>query len=100
MVFELTSEVFQLLSIISGPAILILIVLTNVFQFKIMRRFSGVIGKVMFWYSLGLAAMLVLTIFNVLADAFHLSLRAVLLGNQLLFLVVVAFFFKGSAVIR
>ena len=85
---------------ISGVLIVILIVLANIYQLRIKRRFSGAIGKVMFWYSLGLAAMLVLTFFNVAADIFSWGLLTQIVGTRLLFLVAVAFFLKGALVIR
>ncbi len=90
----------QFLDVASGIAITVLIVLANFFQFRIMRRFSGVIGRVMFWYSLGLAAMLAQTIFNILVDILGWRLPLVLLGNQLLFMVAIALFFRGSIIIR
>ena len=39
----------------TGAIILVLILLANYYQIRTRRRFSGVIGKVLFWYSLGLA---------------------------------------------
>jgi hypothetical protein len=88
------------LNAISGVVIVIMIVLANVYQFRIQRRFSGVIGRIMFWYSLGLAAMLVLTIFNVVANIFNWSLLTQVVGSRVFFLIAVAFFLKGALVIR
>jgi hypothetical protein len=54
----------------------------------------------MFWYSLGLAALLLLTLFNVAADIFNWSLLAQVVGSRLFFLVAIVFFLKGALVIR
>ena len=88
------------LNYISGIAIVILIVLANIYQIRIKRRFSGAIGKVMFWYSLGLIAMLILTLFNVVANVFSWSIFTQVVGSRLFFLIAVAFFLKGALVIR
>jgi hypothetical protein len=90
----------QFLNAFSGAIIVIMIVLVNVYQLRIKSRFSGAIGKIMFWYSLGLAAMLVLTLFNVAANIFDWSLLTQVVGSRVLFLIAVAFFLKGSLVIR
>lgn len=84
----------------TGVLIVVMIVLANVYQLRIRRRFSGAIGKVMFWYSLGLAAMLVLTIFNVAAVIFNWTLLAQVVGSRALFFVAVALFLRGALVIR
>jgi lipopolysaccharide export LptBFGC system permease protein LptF len=90
----------RLVNDLSGILIVVLIVLANVFQLRIKRRFSGAIGRVMFWYSLGLAALLLLTLFNVAADVFGWSLLAQVVGSRLFFLVAIVLFLKGALVIR
>jgi uncharacterized membrane protein YhaH (DUF805 family) len=85
---------------LSGILIVVVIILANIYQLRIKRRFSGVIGRVMFWYSLGLAALLLLTLFNVAADLFGWSLLDQVVGSRLFFLVAVVFFLKGAIVIR
>jgi hypothetical protein len=85
---------------IAGITIVVMIVLVNVYQLRIMRRFSGAIGKVMFWYSLGLGALFALTLFNVVADIFNWGLLAQVIGSRLFFIVAIAFFLKGALVIR
>jgi hypothetical protein len=88
------------LNVTSGVVITIMIVLANVYQLRIKRRFSGAIGKIMFWYSLGLAAMLALTIFNVVANILNWGLLTQVVGSRVIFLIAVAFFLRGSLVIR
>jgi hypothetical protein len=85
---------------VAGILIVVLIVLANVYQLRIRRRFSGAIGKVMFWYSLALATLLVLTLFNVAADILDWGLLTQVVGSRVFFLVAVVFFIKGSLVIR
>jgi len=41
----------DLLNIVTGGIIFVLVILANFYQFRVRRRFSGVIGKIMFWYS-------------------------------------------------
>ncbi len=90
----------ELLFVSSSLALLIMVVIANYYQIKIMRRFSGVIGKIMFWYSLGLASMLVLTIFEwvILLSGLDPGVRDA--GEQIFFTVAVAFFLRGSIIIR
>jgi len=90
----------SLIDNVSGPLIVIMIVLANVLQIRVKRRFSGAIGKIMLWYSLGLGTMLVLTLFNAAADVLNWSLLAQVVGSRFLFLIAVAFFLKGALVIR
>jgi len=90
----------RLVNDLSGILIVVLIVLANVFQLRIKRRFSGAIGRVMFWYSLGLGALLLLTLFNVVADIMDWSLLAQVVGSRLFFLVAIVFFLRGALVIR
>jgi hypothetical protein len=90
----------RLLSILPGIAITVFIVLANFYQWKIRRRFSGVIGRIMYWYSFGLAAMLALTIWHWLVVIFEMSLPDLLWGDIVAFLLAAFFFFKGSTVIR
>ena len=90
----------QLLTILPGIAITVFIILANYYQWKIRGRFSGVIGRIMFWYSLGLAAMLVLTIWHWLVVIFDMNIGDLLWGDIVFFLMAVIFFFKGSTVIR
>ena len=85
---------------VAGGLIIIMIILANIYQFRIRRRFSGAIGRIMLWYSLGLAVLLVLSIFNALASIFNLTLLAQVVGSRVIFLFAVAFFLKGSSVIR
>ncbi len=88
------------MTILPGIAITVFIVLANFYQWKIRRRFSGVIGHIMYWYSLGLAALLVLTIWHWLVVIFDMTLPDLLWGDIVFFLVAVIFFFKGATVIR
>jgi hypothetical protein len=85
---------------ITGIFIIVMVVLANIYQLRIRRRFSGTIGKVMFWYSLGLAAMLALTVFNAIVDIMDWGLLTQVVGSRVFFLIAVAFFLKGSLVIR
>lgn len=89
-----------LLTIVPGIAITIFIVLANYYQWKIRTHFSGVIGRVMFWYSLGLAALLALTIWHWIVAIFEMRMVELLWGDVVFFLIAVFFFFKGSSVIR
>jgi hypothetical protein len=90
----------RLLTLIPGIAVSVFLIVANYCQWKIRRRFSGVIGKIMFWYSLGLAAMLALTVWNWVAGIFDISTTQLLWGDSLTFLLAAFFFFKGSLVIR
>ena len=91
---------FGAINIMTGGIILILIVLANYYQFKIRRRFSGVIGKVMFWYSIGLAVMLALTVFNWVMFAIGFDLSFVTIYDRFFEILAIAFFLKGALVIR
>lgn len=84
----------------TGAVILVLIVLANFYQFRIRRRFSGVIGKIMFWYSLGLALMLAATIFNWIMFSLQMDFVTVTLAARLFDIVAIACFLKGAMVIR
>lgn len=90
----------NLLNIGTGAIILVLILLANYYQFRIRRRFSGVIGKIMYWYSLGLAAMLALTIFNWITYSFQMDFVFITLADRLFDIVAIACFLKGALVIR
>jgi hypothetical protein len=90
----------RLLSIVPGFAITVFIVLANYYQFKIRQRFSGLIGKVMFWHSLGLGALLLLTVWHWVVAIFDMTMSNLLWGDELLFLVACFFFFMSSIVIR
>jgi hypothetical protein len=85
---------------LSGTIILVLIVLANYYQYKTMRRFSGVIGKVMLWYSLGLATLLLATIFNFIAFSLNLNIWTINYGERAFFIVAILLFLKGARVIR
>jgi hypothetical protein len=91
---------FDVVNIGTGVLILILILLANYYQFRIRRRFSGVIGKVMFWYSIGLASMLALTIFNWITFSLRMDLSLITLSDRLFDIVAIACFLKGAIVIR
>jgi hypothetical protein len=84
----------------SGLIILVLIVLANYYQYKTMRRFSGVIGKVMLWYSLGLATLLMATIFNFIVFTLNLDIWTVTYGDRVFSIVAILLFLKGARVIR
>jgi hypothetical protein len=84
----------------TGAVILVLIVLANFYQFRIRRRFSGVIGKIMFWYSLGLALMLAATIFDWIMFSLQMDFVTVTLAARLFDMVAIACFLKGAMVIR
>lgn len=84
----------------TGAIILVLIILANFYQFRVRRRFSGVIGKIMFWYSLGLGSMLALSIFNWIAFPLHMDLLFITLAARVFDIAAVACFLKGAMVIR
>ena len=84
----------------TGAVILVLILLANFYQFRIRRRFSGVIGRIMFWYSLGLALILAATIFNWIMFSLQLDFVTVTLAARLFDIMAIACFLKGSTVIR
>ncbi len=88
------------MGLLPGIAIFLFLVLANFYQWKIRRRFSGVIGSIMFWYSLGLAALLALSIWHWLVVIFEMSLPDLFWGDIVAFLLAAFFFFKGSTVIR
>jgi len=90
----------DLLNIGTGAIILVLIILANFYQFRVRRRFSGVIGKIMFWYSLGLGSMLVLTIFNWIAFSLRIDLLTITLADRVFDIAAIACFLKGAMVIR
>lgn len=90
----------RLLGLLPGIAIFVFLVLANYYQWKIRHRFSGVIGGIMFWYSLGLAALLALSIWHWAVVIFDMSQPDLLWGDLLAFLIAAVFFFKGSTVIR
>src|SRR3989304_3743526 len=97
MILSLAAD---LINVGTGAIILVLIVLANLYQFRIRRRFSGVIGKIMFWYSLGLASMLALTIFNWIAYPLQMDLVFISLSGRFFDLGGVRVFLKGARVIR
>lgn len=84
----------------TGAIILVLVLLANYYQFKIRRRFSGVIGKIMFWYSAGLASMLGLTIFNWIMFSYGMDLEIITLAGRVFDIAAIACFLKGAMVIR
>ena len=91
---------FDVLNIGTGTIILVLVLLANYYQFRVRRRFSGVIGKVMFWYSLGLAAILALTIFNWVMFSFRIDLAFITIYGRFFDIAAIACFLKGSMIIR
>jgi hypothetical protein len=97
MYLPLLDEIFN---VGTGAIILVLILLANFYQFRIRRRFSGVIGKIMFWYSLGLAAMLAVTIYNWILFSIGMDIAFVALSDRVFDIVAVACFLKGAMVIR
>lgn len=84
----------------SGAIILVLILLANYYQFRIRRRFSGVIGRIMFWYSLGLGLMLAVTIFNWIMYSLQADFVLISLADRLFDIAAIACFLKGAMVIR
>jgi len=90
----------DLLNIVTGAIIFVLIILANLYQFRVRRRFSGVIGKIMFWYSLGLGSMLVLTTFNWIAFSLRMDLFGITLADRVFDIAAIACFLKGAIVIR
>ena len=90
----------DLLNITTGAIILVLIILANFYQFRVRRRFSGVIGKIMFWYSLGLASMLAATIFYWIAFPLRMDLLSINLAGRVFDIAAIACFLKGAMVIR
>jgi len=91
---------FEVFNAGTGAIILVLILFANYYQFRIRRRFSGVIGKIMFWYSFGLAVMLALTIFNWITYSLQMDMSFITLSDRLFFIVAIACFLKGAMVIR
>lgn len=94
------ATVERLLTLVPGIATSVFIIGANYYQWKIRRRFSGVISRIMFWYSLGLAAMLALTVWNWVAGILDIGTTQLLSGDSLTFFFAAVFFFKGSTVIR
>jgi len=94
------SLVFDLFNIGTGVVILVLVLLANYYQFKVRRRFSGVIGKVMFWYSVGLATFLAVTVFNWIMFSFGTHLLLITFSDRFFDIVAIACFLKGAMVIR
>ena len=90
----------DLLNVVTGAIILVLVILANFYQFRVRRRFSGVIGRIMFWYSLGLGFILALTIFNWIAFPLRMDLLSLTLADRIFEIVAVACFLKGAMVIR
>jgi len=90
----------DLFNIGTGAIILVLVILANFYQFRVRRRFSGVIGKIMFWYSLGLGCILAVTIFNWVAFPFNMDLVSITLADRVFVIAAVACFLKGAMVIR
>jgi magnesium-transporting ATPase (P-type) len=102
---KLASTIFMvttvdLLNIGTGVIILVLVIFANFYQFRVRRRFSGVIGKIMFWYSLGLVSILALTIFNWVAFTLNMDLVSITLADRVFDIAAVACFLKGAMVIR
>jgi hypothetical protein len=91
---------FDVFNIATGTVILILIVLANYYQLRIRRRFSGVIGKIMFWYSIGLEALLALTVFNWIMFSLRMDLSLITLSDRFFDIAAIACFLKGAMVIR
>lgn len=96
----MTVSLSDILNPASGAVILVLIVLANFYQIKIRRRFSGVIGKIMFWYSLGLGLILAATIFNWIMFSLQMDFVTVTLAARVFEIVAIACFLKGATVIR
>jgi len=90
----------DLLNVVTGAIILVLVILANFYQFRVRRRFSGVIGKIMLWYSLGLGSILALTIFNWIAFPLRMDLLSLTLADRVFEIAAVACFLKGAMVIR
>jgi len=91
---------FDVLNAGTGIIILCLVALATYYQFRIRRRFSGVIGAIMFWYSLGLAALLALTVFDWIAFPLNLDIFFITLLDRVLDIIALACFLKGALVIR
>ena len=90
----------DILNASTGVVILVLILVANYYQFKIRRRFSGVIGKIMFWYSLGLATMLAVAILDWIMFSLRFDFITVTLAGRFFDIVAIACFLKGTLVIR
>lgn len=90
----------DLLNIATGAIILVLVVLVNFYQFRVRRRFSGVIGKIMFWYSMGLGSLLAATIFYWIAFPLRMDLLTMNLAGRVFDIAALACFLKGAMVIR
>ena len=97
---DMRFEDYVILNVGTGTIILILIVLANFYQRRIMKRFSGVIGKIMSWYSLGLFTFLLFTIFAWVVNIFDLDSRVAEIVGRLFFIVAIVCFLKGARVIR
>lgn len=96
----ITNEMFTILNMGTGAIILVMILLANLRQYRIRRRFSGVIGKVMFWYMLGLGSLLALTIYNWIVYSLQLELMFITLSGRVFDIMATACFLKGASVIR
>jgi hypothetical protein len=91
---------FDILNAGTGAILLVLILLANYYQFRIRHRFSGVIGKIMFWYSVGLGAMLALAIFNWITFSLRMDVFLITLSDRAFDIVAIVCFLKGAMVIR
>ena len=91
---------FDILNASTGVVILVLILIANYYQFRIRRRFSGVIGKIMFWYSLGLATMLAVAILDWIMFSLQMDFITVTLIGRFFDILAIACFLKGTLVIR
>jgi len=91
---------FDFLNVGTGAIILVLILLANFYQFRVRQRFSGLIGKIMLWYSLGLGFLLAVTIFNWIVFSAQMDLAFITLADRLFDIAAIACFVKGAMVIR
>ena len=93
-------ELLGVISNILAGVIWAFIILANYRQIKIRKRFSGLIGKMMFWHTWGLIFLLIIAIYSgITANYFGLS-ELTNLGTMIFFLIAVIFFWKGSRVIK
>ncbi|MFQ6077257.1 MAG: hypothetical protein ACE5Z5_14185 [Candidatus Bathyarchaeia archaeon] len=93
-------EPLEVATPICGTLITVFIILANYHQIKIMKRFSGLIGKVMFWYSWGLLFLLLLTIYNIIAFMYPIPADWFYFGTMVFFLPACVCFWKGARVIK
>lgn len=93
-------DIATIVTSILGISIWITIVLANYFQLRTLRKFSGLIGRVMFWYSIGLVMLLALTAYEYYVGLTTETLPPSYIGTMALFLIACLFFLRGASIIK